>query len=267
MSSLSRDDVAKLAGLARIEMSEEELINLSNEFTVILDAVARVQEVAGANVEYRLYNYADFYPIAKSVTNSNGITGITTGLGDLLIWASVGNEYAWQKVSIETIDTLTLTIKSMYPDFYTEKLDLTPPILRDVETGSEAGRQTNSRRLAEEDSIRNAYMKTFPDSTAIADWAKLWQYAPDSARYLMQSSFGNYQEIRSFLESIKPELRSLALGFLYTLSAKDLRDTRKFILNDHFTNALAFYTPEWQKNRQMEFFLSERKKGANRQLQ
>ena len=51
MSSLSRDDVAKLAGLARIEMSDEELVNLSNEFTVILDAVARVQEVAGADVE------------------------------------------------------------------------------------------------------------------------------------------------------------------------------------------------------------------------
>ena len=50
MSSLSRDDVAKLAGLARIEMSDAELVALSNEFTVILDAVARVQEVAGADV-------------------------------------------------------------------------------------------------------------------------------------------------------------------------------------------------------------------------
>ncbi len=50
MTSLSRDDVAKLAGLARIEMSNEELVSLSNEFTVILDAVARVQEVAGADV-------------------------------------------------------------------------------------------------------------------------------------------------------------------------------------------------------------------------
>lgn len=50
MSSLSRDDVAHLARLARIEMSEEELVSLSNEFTVILDAVARVQEVAGAEV-------------------------------------------------------------------------------------------------------------------------------------------------------------------------------------------------------------------------
>jgi aspartyl-tRNA(Asn)/glutamyl-tRNA(Gln) amidotransferase subunit C len=45
MSSLSRDDVVKLAALARIEMSEEELVSLSSQFGVILDAVARVQEV------------------------------------------------------------------------------------------------------------------------------------------------------------------------------------------------------------------------------
>jgi aspartyl-tRNA(Asn)/glutamyl-tRNA(Gln) amidotransferase subunit C len=45
MSSLSREDVAKLAALARIEMSEEELVSLSSQFGLILDAVARVQEV------------------------------------------------------------------------------------------------------------------------------------------------------------------------------------------------------------------------------
>jgi aspartyl-tRNA(Asn)/glutamyl-tRNA(Gln) amidotransferase subunit C len=45
MSSLSRDDVAKLAGLARIEMTEGELVSLSSQFGMILDAVACVQEV------------------------------------------------------------------------------------------------------------------------------------------------------------------------------------------------------------------------------
>jgi aspartyl-tRNA(Asn)/glutamyl-tRNA(Gln) amidotransferase subunit C len=45
MSTLSRDEVAKLAGLARIEMTEEELVNLSSQFGTILDAVARVQEL------------------------------------------------------------------------------------------------------------------------------------------------------------------------------------------------------------------------------
>jgi aspartyl-tRNA(Asn)/glutamyl-tRNA(Gln) amidotransferase subunit C len=32
-------------------MSEDEMVNLANEFTVILDAVARVQEVATADVK------------------------------------------------------------------------------------------------------------------------------------------------------------------------------------------------------------------------
>lgn len=51
MSHLSRDEVANLARLARIEMTDQELDNLTSEFTVILDAVARVQEVAGADVQ------------------------------------------------------------------------------------------------------------------------------------------------------------------------------------------------------------------------
>ncbi len=45
MSTLSRDDVAKLAALARIEMTEAELVELSSQFGMILDSVARVQEV------------------------------------------------------------------------------------------------------------------------------------------------------------------------------------------------------------------------------
>ena len=50
MSSLSRDEVAKLAALARIEMSESELENLASQFGSILDAVARVQELDLASV-------------------------------------------------------------------------------------------------------------------------------------------------------------------------------------------------------------------------
>lgn len=50
MSNISRDDVANLAKLARIDMLDQELDHLSKELSVILDAVARVQEVAGADV-------------------------------------------------------------------------------------------------------------------------------------------------------------------------------------------------------------------------
>jgi aspartyl-tRNA(Asn)/glutamyl-tRNA(Gln) amidotransferase subunit C len=48
--SISREEVAHLAKLARIDMSESELDHLSNELDVILTAVARVSEVAVADV-------------------------------------------------------------------------------------------------------------------------------------------------------------------------------------------------------------------------
>ena len=50
MAAISRDDVAHLAKLARIDMSEAELDHLAQEMDVILGAVARVQEVASADV-------------------------------------------------------------------------------------------------------------------------------------------------------------------------------------------------------------------------
>ena len=50
MADISRDDVAHLAKLARIEMNDSELDHLAKEMDVILGAVARVQEVASADV-------------------------------------------------------------------------------------------------------------------------------------------------------------------------------------------------------------------------
>ena len=47
---ISREDVANLAKLARIDMSDDELDHLANELSIILDAVARVQEVANSDV-------------------------------------------------------------------------------------------------------------------------------------------------------------------------------------------------------------------------
>ena len=48
--SISREEVANLARLARIDMSESELDHLSSELDVILSAVARVSEVAGDDI-------------------------------------------------------------------------------------------------------------------------------------------------------------------------------------------------------------------------
>ncbi len=47
---ISRDDVAHLANLARIDLSEAELDHFAAELPVILESVAKVQEVAGDEI-------------------------------------------------------------------------------------------------------------------------------------------------------------------------------------------------------------------------
>ena len=50
MNKLSREDVAHLARLSRLAVSDEELDLFAGQLDVILDAVARVGEAAAADV-------------------------------------------------------------------------------------------------------------------------------------------------------------------------------------------------------------------------
>ena len=48
--SITRDEVARLADLARIDLSDAELDHLAPQLSVILDSVAAIQGVAGDDV-------------------------------------------------------------------------------------------------------------------------------------------------------------------------------------------------------------------------
>ena len=50
MPSIGRDDVARLADLARIQLTDEEIDRFAGEFDSIMDAVASVSEVASEDV-------------------------------------------------------------------------------------------------------------------------------------------------------------------------------------------------------------------------
>ena len=50
MSALTRDEVAHLAMLARIDLSDAELDRMSGELAVILESVARVGQVAADDI-------------------------------------------------------------------------------------------------------------------------------------------------------------------------------------------------------------------------
>jgi aspartyl-tRNA(Asn)/glutamyl-tRNA(Gln) amidotransferase subunit C len=48
--SITRDEAAHLARLSRLALSDDELDHLAGQLDVIINAVARVSEVAGADV-------------------------------------------------------------------------------------------------------------------------------------------------------------------------------------------------------------------------
>lgn len=50
MSTISRDEVARVAALARIDLRPDEVARLAGELDVIVESVARVSEVATADV-------------------------------------------------------------------------------------------------------------------------------------------------------------------------------------------------------------------------
>ena len=51
MPAISRDEVAHLARLARLDLGEDELIHYADQLDVILSAVTRVGEIAADDVE------------------------------------------------------------------------------------------------------------------------------------------------------------------------------------------------------------------------
>ena len=50
MPAITRDEVAHLARLARLELSEDELVRYAGQLDVILAAVAKVSEVAAEDI-------------------------------------------------------------------------------------------------------------------------------------------------------------------------------------------------------------------------
>ncbi|MFI6424176.1 Asp-tRNA(Asn)/Glu-tRNA(Gln) amidotransferase subunit GatC [Promicromonospora sp. NPDC050880] len=50
MSTISRDEVARVAALARIDLRPDEVDRLAGELDVIVESIARVSEVATADV-------------------------------------------------------------------------------------------------------------------------------------------------------------------------------------------------------------------------
>lgn len=187
--------------------------------------------IAGSSVSYRLYNYAEFYPIATKVSDKNGESSLVAGLGDLLIWASDGKSYGFKKASVGKDREVVVTIggngeKSI-------DLNIVPPVVgSNLTLASPEAAEANKIRLAKEDSIRGAYYSTFCTPEKAEKIAEELQLSKDDLKYVMNNARGNHKVIDNFLRSVKKSDRERAMSLLKAITVKDLSDIKADVLND-----------------------------------
>ena len=193
----------------------------------VLDSLDR--PVPNATVEFKIYNYAEFYTVASKTTDAHGHASLTAGHGSLLLWATAPPLLASRLVTLPADSAVTLHLNphssfvihhssfvihhSSFVIHHSSFFNLTPPpASATLPTVTAEQRAENDRRLAVEDSLRHAYEATMPD----------------------QRSRGNHAVITAFLDS------AAALGLSYfaeqlvaTLPDKDLQDITLPVLLDN----------------------------------
>ncbi len=199
----------------------------------------------GAKVEFKLYNYAEYYPIATTTTDRNGSASLTTGLGDLIIWASKDGNSDHKKLSVTTMDTLHLNLSATGLDQHTEIYDLVPPkVSKPIVNPTIEDKNINDRRMAKEDSIRNSYSSTFKDSVWIRDYVKSMQMGEDTLMRIFRLSYGNWKEMSAYISYNQKNVRKLVMPLTYGISDKDLSDTKASVLTDHLLQTVGTATVE-----------------------
>ena len=217
---------------------------------IVKDSQGRV--VKDADVKFKLYNYCEFYPLATVKTDDRGRAQLTTGLGDLRVWATNGEQYNYVKMDVRQQDSVEIYLTrdgySPYAvhqqcDAYSEMVDNVPPVAGVAKvTPSKDRADRNAARLLYEDSLRNAYVATFPNQGNYSQFLNV--KATESKRNfndeqlweIISKSEGNYREIIKFIGKNywQEPGYAHAYDYLKSFSDKDMRDISCATLEAHF---------------------------------
>ena len=233
-------------------------INVTANYAPTAEARVKVcdetgQPVPGATVEFKIYNYAEFYTVSTKRTGADGLCRLTAGKGDMLAWASKDGRFGFAKVSFGKQEEATVILDKQDGDLFDMDIDIMPPAEQaNLPETTLAQQEENKRRLAQEDSIREAYIATMMDDEEARAWIdgnlkkeNLTADLRDRMAYMLVASRGNHETLKAFLADYgnkEAELRNpleKAVILLESLSAKDLRDVCRSVLDDNMR-----YTPQ-----------------------
>lgn len=217
-------------------------INVIDNYAPTGKAIVTVVDADGkpvpdASVEFKIYNYAEFYTVANKKTDAEGKTFLTAGKGDMFVWATKDGKFGFDKVSFGKGDVTIKLDKKPGDAIEAVALDVIPPVDGSIPAEvTPEQKEANAKRLLEEDAIRNKYVATFYTEEKAEALAKELGIDPLKTSDFLIGSRGNWMEIEKFLRETPSDKRPVAMALLDVISAKDLRDTPASVLADHLNN-------------------------------
>ncbi len=229
--------ISKTANYTEINVTDHYAETAKLNVKIVGDYKKNVKD---ARVDFKIYNYSEYHTVATKYTDNQGETWLTAGRGTMMVYASKDEKIGWDVVKIGEIDTVTIRLyePASWPLWqcndadWRKRLihyydyDIIPPAenarIPDVSTEIRA---KNNRRLAIEDSIRNAYVAQCISAQNEGDYDK----------EIMAKTWGNYQTIKDFVDYARGlDREEDAYTLLRNLTDKDLRDVSIDVLKDCF---------------------------------
>lgn len=221
----------------------------TKKVSVIVKDPQTEKPIEGADVMFKLYNYSEFFTLATVKTDAQGCAQLTTGLGDLLIWASKEGKYNYIKMDVRATDRLELYLSREAGTEYVEMFDIVPPVPGEAKVvPSQEKVDANNKRVAFEDSLLAAYRASFPTKENYKQYVKNYNPNLSDAQLweIIRRSEGNYAEIIKFLEYNSREENN-TWDYLCSFSDKDMRDMPCENLVAHITENNGFAQDVYNK--------------------
>ena len=161
-------------------------INVIRGYVPARRSVVTVVDQAGkpvrdARVEFKIYNYGEYYTVAAYQTDRKGQAALDMGKGDMVAWAAKNGRFGLAVIDGEAV---TVTLDHAMGERFALDLDIVPPVEDPLPSGAtEEEVARNAERTRLEDALREARPK---GNVAVVD-AFLAAHDDANARALLAS--------------------------------------------------------------------------------
>ena len=210
--------------------------------SVVTDMDEAGKPVADARVEFKIYNYGEYYTVAAYQTDRKGQAALDMGCGDMVAWASKGDRFGLGVIDGEAV---SVTLDHQVGERFALDLNIVPPAENPLPSGAspeEVAR--NAERFKQEDVIRetrpkgnkaviDAFLAAHDDANAhallrslsVKDMGDVTLDVLEDAYAHIDGSFRPLRDCpRVDLEQLKPYFVELAAAGLSLTSCEEVAD-------------------------------------------